>query len=103
MPLSQAQNDVITILKKAKNVLVLPSSPLDGDSLGSALALYLALRKLGKKITVVAEETIPAAYNFLPEISAVDRELHFVRDFIVTVDCRDEPPQAVRYEIQGNK
>lgn len=103
MPLSQVQQDILSILKRSNHVLVLPSSPLDGDSIGSALALYLALRKMGKKVTVVAEETVPASYNFLPEISAVSHELTFVRDFIVTIDCRASPPGSVRHEIQGNK
>lgn len=103
MPLNQVQQDVISVLKKANNVLVLPSSPVDGDSIGSALSLYLALKKLGKKVTVVAQEAVPASYNFLPEISAISRELAFVRDFIITIDCRDNKPANIRHEIQGNK
>jgi nanoRNase/pAp phosphatase (c-di-AMP/oligoRNAs hydrolase) len=103
MPLSQIQQDILSILKKANHVLVLPSSPLDGDSLGSGLGLYLALKKMGKKVTVVAEETVPASYSFFPEISTISHELKFVRDFIVTIDCRDGTPGNVRHEIQGNK
>ena len=103
MPLSQVQLDIIAILKRANHVLVLPSSPIDADSIGSALALYLALQKLGKKVTVVAEEIIPASYNFLPEVSVISRDLHFVRDFVVTIDCREGAPSTVRHEIQGNK
>lgn len=103
MPLSQVQQDILAVLKKANHILVLPSSPIDGDSIGSALSLYLVLKKLGKKVTVVAEEQIPSSYSFLPEISAISRELHFVRDFVVTVDCRQAPPKNVRHEIQGNK
>ena len=47
---SQLQQDVVSLLKKADNVLVLPSSPIDGDCLGSSLALYLALKKMGKNL-----------------------------------------------------
>lgn len=97
------KEDILAILRKANHVLLLPSSPLDGDSLGSALAFYLALKKMGKKATVVAEESTPASYNFLPEISAVSHDLKFVRDFIVTIDCRENMPENVRHEIQGNK
>lgn len=100
---NQIQQDVISLLKKANHVLVLPSSPIDGDSIGSALSLYLVLKKLGKKVTVVAEEAIPANYNFLPEISVISRELNFIRDFIVTIDCRTNPMPTIRQEIQGNK
>lgn len=103
MPLSQVQQDVISLFKKTDNILVIPSAPIDGDSLGSGLSLYLALRKLGKKVTVVVEEPIPESYNFFPEISSLSRELAFVRDFIVTIDCRDQAPGTVKHEIEGNK
>lgn len=97
------KNDVLSLLRKANHVLVLPSSPIDGDSIGSALSLYLALQKMGKKVTVVAEEAVPASYSFLPEITAILHELSVVRDFVVTLDCRDQQPKSVRHEIHGNK
>ena len=37
------------LLKNAKNILIAPSSPMDGDSVGSALSLMTVLRKMGKK------------------------------------------------------
>lgn len=103
MPLSQTQQDVISLLKKADNVLIIPSAPIDGDSLGSGLSLYLALKKIGKKATVIVEEPVPETYNFLPEISSISKELDFVRDFVVTIDCRGTAPKNVRQEIQGDK
>lgn len=103
MALTQTQQDVLSLLKKANHVLLLPSAPIDGDSLGSSLSLYLALKKLGKKVTVVAEDPIPTSYNFLPEISSISRELKFIRDFIVTIECEDAATCSVRHEIQGNK
>lgn len=103
MPLSEIQQEVISLLKRVNHPLVIPSSPIDGDSLGSALALYLVFKKLGKKITVIVEEPVPESYNFFPEISSISKELDFMRDFIVTIDCRDNPPANVRHEIQGNK
>lgn len=104
MPLNQAQTDAINLLKRAQNILILPSSPIDGDSLGSALALYLVLKKLGKQATVVtSEENISDAYNFLPQVSTITHDLPFVRDLIVTIDFREAPAPNVKQEIQGNK
>lgn len=102
--LTQTQQDIIALVKRSKQILILPSAPIDGDSLGSALSLYLVLKKLGKKVTVVAEDAVPASYSFLPEIGSIHRELHFMRDLIVTIDCREDAQAAkVRHEIQGNK
>ena len=105
MHLTQTQLDVIALLKKSENLLILPSSPIDGDSLGSALSLYMLLKKMGKKVTVVAEEEVPESYAFLPQIKTVSNELHFLRDFIVTIDCRaaNISPEHIRHEIQGDK
>lgn len=102
--LTQTQLDIVSLLKRSNQILILPSAPIDGDSLGSALSLYLVLKKLGKKVTVVAEDAVPTSYNFLPEISSVHRELHFMRDLIVTIDCREDPASTkMHHEIQGNK
>lgn len=103
MALTQALTDTISVLKQSKHVLVLPSSPIDGDSLGSALSLYLALKKLNVKVTIVAQETIPTSYNFLPEISAISHDFNLARDFIVTLDCRGQKPTDIKHEIQGDK
>ncbi|MBI4994631.1 hypothetical protein HZC21_03235 [Candidatus Peregrinibacteria bacterium] len=104
MPLNQAQTDALNLLKRSNNILILPSSPIDGDSLGSALALYLALKKLGKQATVVtAEENISDAYSFLPQVSAIAHEMDFLRDMIVTVDFRGNAAPDVKHEIQNNK
>lgn len=104
MPLNQAQSDTLNLLKRSKNVLILPSSPIDGDSLGSALALYLALKKLGIQATVVtAEENISETYNFLPQISAITHEMDFLRDMVVTVDFRGGAAPDIKHEIQNNK
>ncbi len=38
----------------------------DGDTLGSGLALYGALRKLNKRVQIVCEDALPRIYAFLP-------------------------------------
>ena len=43
----------------------------DGDTLGSACALKIALVKLGKTCEVFCSDTIPEKYLFLPEIQTV--------------------------------
>ncbi len=45
----------------------------DGDTLGSALALALALEPLGKSVPVVSSPPVPAAWSFLPGIERVNR------------------------------
>ncbi|MCX8130101.1 MAG: bifunctional oligoribonuclease/PAP phosphatase NrnA [Clostridia bacterium] len=57
---------IITLIKDAENIAIMPHISVDGDGLGSSLALGLTLKKMGKKVTVYLEEDVPYIYDFLP-------------------------------------
>lgn len=59
-------NDIITQLRNAEKIAILPHVSVDGDALGSSLALGLALKKLGRDIIIYTEEEVPDVYSFLP-------------------------------------
>lgn len=56
---------IAKILKEEDNILIFPHVNIDGDALGSAGALCLALRELGKTAYVFLSEEIPANLDFL--------------------------------------
>lgn len=93
----------ISAIESASNILILPSSPPDGDSIGSALALFLAMQKLGKKATVVAADPVPDAYRFLPDSQSIESEYNFGRDFVVTVDISKAGFKELNYEVKDQK
>lgn len=80
------QKLAIEFIKNSQKILILPSSPPDGDSIGSAIALHLALKKLGKQTTVVCHDPIPEVLQFLPQVQVVDSKLSTNNDFIITLD-----------------
>ncbi len=53
------------ILKDNDDFYILTHQYPDGDTLGSAFALCLALQKMGKKAKVINNENIPEKYKFL--------------------------------------
>ena len=69
------------LLAGKDNILILTHISPDGDTIGSATALCLALRKLGKKARFECADEIPPKYLFL---NCKDEE--FVPEFIVAVD-----------------
>lgn len=79
------EDQIIKQIQKSTNVLVLPSAPADGDSLGSALSMYLVLTELGKKATVISAEPVPKDLQFLPMIEKVGEEFKTTNDFMITV------------------
>jgi len=56
------------------NILIACHVRPDGDTLGSALALSLALRKIGKTACVVSADGVPEPWSFIPHSAEVLRE-----------------------------
>lgn len=81
----------------------MPSAPVDGDSLGSSLALYLVFKKLGKTVTVVCADPIPDAFQFLPTTNVISHEFTGGRDFIVTLDCKKAKLKTIRTKLEHDK
>ncbi len=100
---SSTQKQVIDLINRSQRILVLPSSPPDGDSIGSAVALYLALKKLGKEVTVVCNDPIPEVLQFLPNIRIVGNKVISTNDFVVTVDLNNRDLADVKTQIENNK
>lgn len=63
----------------------------EGDALGSAIALALALRAAGKTADVVIKDPVPASLDFLPHQGVVFRHDTLPRpyDVLAVVDCGD--------------
>jgi phosphoesterase RecJ-like protein len=76
-------------LKSAEKIVIASHVSPEGDAIGSALALAMGLRKLGKRVEVVCHDGLPKRYAFLPESDKVRREPSFEPDSLVLVDCAD--------------
>ena len=57
----------LKVLKKAKNIALFSHSSPDPDTIGSTVALYNALLKMGKSVDLFCEDGIPENYKFLEE------------------------------------
>ncbi|MCK8826265.1 bifunctional oligoribonuclease/PAP phosphatase NrnA [Natroniella acetigena] len=80
---------VINSIKDAENILLTGHISPDGDNLGSMLALKLMMEQLGKKTTIIIDDSIPDCFTFLPNIEEVqqyEEGLTVDVDLIVVVD-----------------
>lgn len=82
----------------ANKILVLTHISPDGDALGSLLALFLVLKKMGKDVTAVAPEEIALALNFLPNLNSLASEFSSTKDFIITVDTSKTKVDRLGYK-----
>ncbi len=75
---------------KAGSVLLFPHVNMDGDALGSSVALCLALRQIGKEAYVLIDEEIPHFLDFLrTDCCTQDMECINEPDLCVCIDCGD--------------
>ncbi len=80
-------------LKRHKRYLISTHTSVEGDALGSELAMYWLLKALGKSVTIVDEERVPDSYAFLPGAEKIIPLARFRNvgsfDACVLVDCSD--------------
>jgi phosphoesterase RecJ-like protein len=68
------------MIEKAQKVLVISHKRPDGDTLGAASAMYLALKEMGKDVKIACIDKIPERFDFIPEMNRMIRDFDF-REF----------------------
>jgi len=90
LPLTQSIPMAARAIHEAKSIVMACHVNPDGDALGSMLGLALALRPLGKDLTVISADGIPEIYRFMPGLDLVqttsDRDTF---DLAVVLDSGD--------------
>lgn len=90
---------VANALHKADKIIISGHITPDGDSIGSTLALGLALEKIGKKVTMTVPDEMSDTYAFLPGANRLQRGLPFgCYDTFVVLDC--SVPERLGEELQ---
>ena len=84
-------NKIIKKIKEGQHFLITSHTKLDGDALGSELALYCMLSDLGKKAVIYNEDKTPDHYSFLPKAEKIVTNLDDVSNFDVAfiLDCSE--------------
>ncbi|HZJ76276.1 MAG TPA: DHH family phosphoesterase, partial [Oscillospiraceae bacterium] len=60
-------NELAKIVSSSDSIAITSHVNPDGDSIGSILALGLALKQRHKNIRIFIDEALPDKYNFLPQ------------------------------------
>ncbi len=76
-------------LQAAKTVSIVSHLRPDGDAVGSALGLALALEAAGKQVTVALADGVPSSFRHLPGAERVVAQGDPQADCKVMVDCGD--------------
>lgn len=86
-------------LKKAQDILITFRKTWNGDSVASALALYLFLKKIGKNVEVAAEKFTPnEPMSFLPAHAEIKPIIENLRKFIISLDVSQKKISQIKYK-----
>ena len=79
---------ILEILRENKTFCIVGHMRPDGDCIGSQLALALALRNEGKKVTVWNQDSVPQKYKFLNPEGLLEKPKHGEKfDCVIATDC----------------
>lgn len=98
-------NDITKIkdlLDKAQDVLVVTHEHPTADSIGSALAVYLGLVGLGKRVTVACPDPVTVGLSSFVGVNKFTQELG-KKNFVISLDYVDGSIEKVSYNIEGDK
>lgn len=95
-------NKLAEIVSNSNNIAVTSHVDPDGDSIGSILALGLALRQKHKNVEIFINETLPARYSFLSKSDYI-KKYEDIKDkdfdLFFALDCGDEKRLGNSIEI----
>jgi phosphoesterase RecJ-like protein len=82
--------EVAALLRGADDLLILTHRNPDGDGIGAALALAMALRAIGKRVTVVCPDPLPPYLLRMPGAHEVQQQLSKdAWNLVIGVDVSD--------------
>lgn len=82
-------DDILVEINNAEKIAIMAHETPDGDAIGSILAMYLALKKIGKKPDAIIKE-FPKTFQFLPGSKEVKQSSEVDSyDLAIALDCAD--------------
>lgn len=97
----QGSQKILEEIKEAKKILINCHYKPDPDGIGSALAIYLALKKIGDfEIDLICPSKPPDSYNYLPSFEKIKQINYSEADFS-RYDLWIVPDAANWWQISG--
>ena len=85
-------SDIVSKIKQFEKIAITFHTSPDGDSLGSALALLIGLRKLNKQVYIISKEVVPQTFLYLPLAAEINGEINEPlkdTECVIVLDCGD--------------
>lgn len=95
---------IFQAIKSSQQSLITFRKNFSVDSMASALALFLILKKMDKLTEVVSDEfALPKNLNFLPNPEIIKPTLANIQKFIISLDIAENNLDQFSYNIENDK
>ncbi|EQK47340.1 DHH family phosphoesterase [Paraclostridium bifermentans] len=85
--------NIINAIQEGNNFIVTSHYSPDGDNIGSTLSMYYVLKKLGKNVLYVLDDSIPVNLRFLVEnvniLKSEETDVNLSDYILISLDCGD--------------
>lgn len=83
--------EILAAISSGNKFFITAHVRLDGDALGSELALYLMLKDLGKEVVICNQDPTPEHYRFLPAAEQIVHHVDRIEEYDVglILDCSE--------------
>lgn len=97
-------DQIIESIKGSNDFVITSHCSPDGDNIGSSLGMYYSLKKLGKNVVYVLDDTIPLNLRFLTDgIKIYNSDDMFNKDYVlIALDCGDRSRLCCKDHIVKN-
>ena len=99
--------NVASLIKKSKNIILMPHAKMDCDGMSASVALHLILNKFGKHSTTVCSDPVPEAFAFLPSSDIFSQEMVAketeIKQFHLQVDTNNKKFKNLEYTVENGK
>jgi phosphoesterase RecJ-like protein len=76
-------------VEKANHIVISMHANVDGDSMGSTMALYGVLKEMGKKVTAILADPYPEFLGWIPYSKEIEIYVHHKRQVVAALNEAD--------------
>jgi len=94
---------ILELVNKSHNILIVTSITDTGDGLSSALTLKLIFEKLNKPADIIVPESNKNKFNFLPSANKIKTSLSSLKKLIINIDIKNNKIADFNYDISNDQ
>lgn len=98
------EQQIFKQIEKSKHILIIFSADHEGDTIASALALFLFLKQEKYEVDLACQNINETknVFSFLPAYDQISTKLDNLRRFIVSVDISGAKVNQIKYQVENN-